>query len=74
MFARVTTSGQLGTVASTPPSTTWTFTNRGGPGVWLIGSPVANNLGAFLVGNTQSGWRWAATKQPWAPLGGYVDR
>jgi hypothetical protein len=49
----------------------WSFSNQGGAP--KLGSPIATNLGAFIVDATNQS-AWHLTSQGWQSLGGYVDR
>jgi hypothetical protein len=49
----------------------WSFSNQGGAP--RLGSPIATNLGAFIVDATNQSV-WHLTSQGWQSLGGYIDR
>jgi hypothetical protein len=71
-YARLTASppSPLGLYALVPPSTTWTFVNQGaGP---FLGSPVATDLGAFVLDAGHAAWLLDGAG--WHPLGGYIER
>jgi hypothetical protein len=49
----------------------WSFSNQGGAP--RLGSPIATNLGAFIVDGTNQSV-WYLSSQDWQSLGGYIDR
>jgi len=52
-------------------SSPWSFSNQGGAP--RLDSPIATNLGAFIVEATNQSV-WHLTSQGWQSLGGYIDR
>jgi hypothetical protein len=69
LYAR-STANQLGLFSLVPPSTTWHFAAK--PGVTVLGSPAAADLGAFVLDTGRAADQLDATG--WHALGGVFDR
>jgi hypothetical protein len=67
VYAR-TSTGALGLFST--PSSTWTFANKGGGP--FLSSPVATDLGAYVLDTNHQPWQFDGTT--WHALGGYFER